>query len=57
MLFIIALFSRLSLCKILAKQKEQFCCHLTRFLGSDWPTNAFAAGAPLGELTAFPQTP
>ena len=34
-----------SLCKILAQQKEQFCCHQTRFLGSNWSTNVFAAGA------------
>jgi len=28
-----------------SEQKEQFCCHQTRFLGSKWTTNAFAAGS------------
>ena len=27
-----------------SEEKEQFCCHQTRFLGSKWTTNAFAAG-------------
>ena len=42
------------------KQKEQFCCHQTRFLDSKWPTNAFADGAPpypAGKLTALPRLP
>jgi len=33
--------------------KEQKHCHQKRFLASKYPQNAFAAGAPLGELTAL----
>jgi len=45
-----------------SEQKEQFCCHQTRFLGSKWTTNALQLAPPqttLEELTltALPQTP